>query len=219
MPYAVKKVESCLCAVYPQWQSDYILVQRYLAGDTAAWSKLCCRAYPIAVRFLIRRNEMYHIVPGDMTDVLNEAFLRCQIYAYRFQGRSSFSTYVCGFVRNVALETVRKQIYGRRKAAALSEHHVEDLSADPQDIVILAERDRCLWAAYYSLTVRQRILIGYLVLKLNTFHEARRATGLAHKAEMDAELPKALRILKKRFHMFYCGKLFLHKGGKSNGTK
>ncbi len=204
MSHTKKNLPSLSHGQCPQWRSDYLLVQRFLSGDTSAWNILYRQSYPVVLRFLRHQNMVRFLISCDVSDILSEAFLRCQAYAHRFQGRSRFSTYVCGFARYVALEMVRKQISTDRKTVNLLVLCCPDhLTATPEDILICRERDQCLWTAYHALSPRHQVLIGYLVLERNTYHEARRATGLRFKAEMETELPQALYFLKQFFLKLY----------------
>ncbi len=202
-----KKTRSTTKIPYdPQWQVDYILVQRYLAGDIGAWDRLYRMAYPAAMRFLSQQPVMAYLEFKDMPDILSEAFLRCQSKADRFLGASSFRTYVCGFVRNVALNFANARAAEDRKVTALRYiYRTKNSAPSPETILLRRERDRCLWVAYRSLPPHHRYLIGYLVLEENSYWEARKATGLRYKEELEEALPYSLTVLKDRFLTLYNG--------------
>lgn len=187
-----------------QWRADYMLVQQYLHGSQSAWDTLYQQAYPGALRFLSKLPCMYYLCFDDKADILSESFLRCQMRADTFQGRSSFLTWVCGFIKYVALNIASKRISEEQKMSALGYlHRAGNFTSSPETILLQQERDHYLWTAYRTLPPYHQVLIGYLVLKKYSYWEAQSVTRLTLKAQMENELPHSLAILKYHFLTLY----------------
>ncbi len=192
-----------------QWRSDYMLVQQYLNGNQDAWEILYQQAYPGALRFLRKLPCMYYLHLSDMKDILSESFLRCQMRANTFQGRSSFLTWVCGFVKYVALNAASRRISDEQRVRTLGYlYQTNNFTSSPEKILLQKERDHFLWAAYHTLPQYHQVLIGYLVLKQCSYWEARSITHLSLKSQMECELPHSLAILKHHFLALYNYLLF-----------
>lgn len=185
------------------WKADYSKVQHVLNGNQAAWDELYPEAYALARKMAWKSNQFSILKDEDIQDIVSEAFHRCLTRMHSFQGLSRFSTWVCGFVRYVSLETIRKKCGHQRKLQnyLLRMPAVSQFS-DPESNLIKKERDTCLWVAFYSLSARHRALIACFVLHWNSMPEVSAMTGLCY-AKMKSELPAAVRILRSRFLTVY----------------
>src|SRR5262245_18164287 len=103
--------------------SDVQLLARYAAGDRSVLDILFVRhrapAYRIAHRLL--GNE------ADALDAVQEGFVKAMLNRDRFQGRSTFKTWLMRVVSNSALDLGRKR--GRRSGKSLDVD--EDAEPDP----------------------------------------------------------------------------------------
>jgi RNA polymerase sigma-70 factor (ECF subfamily) len=81
------------------------LLQRARSGDKGALDRLLSAARPraLAVALKVLRN------PDDAEDAVQEALLKIWRYLPRFEGRSSFSTWVHRIVMNACLDLLRRQ--------------------------------------------------------------------------------------------------------------
>src|SRR5436305_15308949 len=93
--------------------SDQELLSRFASGERAALDELFRRyrlpAYRVAYRLL--GNE------ADALDAVQEGFVKALTHLSRFQGRSSFKTWLLRVVSNAALDLGRQR--GRREALSL----------------------------------------------------------------------------------------------------
>ncbi len=120
-----------------------------------------------------------------------------------FQGRSRFSTWVCGFVRYVSLESIRKKHALRNRLQRyIRVNPPYSRFFDPETWLLKKERDTCLWGAFYSLSARHRALIARFVLKWDAAPRAGRETG-PRRADIKNELDVALAILRRCFSAAY----------------
>jgi RNA polymerase sigma-70 factor (ECF subfamily) len=99
--------------------TDMALVQSAQQGDTAAFEKLFvryrARAYAVAVGMLKQ--------PEDAMDVVQEAFIKAYRYLPRFQGASTFYTWLYRIVVNQAIDHMRRK---RRAPSVNFEDHVQN---------------------------------------------------------------------------------------------
>jgi RNA polymerase sigma-70 factor (ECF subfamily) len=81
------------------------LLGRAQNGDQEAFAALIADARPraLAVAVKVLRN------PDDAEDAVQEAFLKVWRYLGRFEGRSSFSTWIHRIVMNASLDLLRRQ--------------------------------------------------------------------------------------------------------------
>lgn len=113
-------------------RSDADLIAGWRAGDETAASELMRRhARPVA-RFLSASGA-----GDDVEDLLQEAFFRAFRHIERFQGASSFRTWVMAIAGNAWKDLRRRR--GRRPVLPLDDREVPDRSADPH--TRLLERD------------------------------------------------------------------------------
>ena len=80
-------------------------IQRARGGDTAAFEALLAEVRPraLAVAAKVVRN------PDDAEDAVQDAFLKAWRNLHRFEGRSSFSTWIHRIVMNSSLDLLRRQ--------------------------------------------------------------------------------------------------------------
>jgi RNA polymerase sigma-70 factor (ECF subfamily) len=80
------------------------LLRRAQAGDQQAFASLVADARPraLAVALKVLRN------PDDAEDAVQDAFLKVWRYLGRFEGRSSFSTWIHRIVMNASLDLLRR---------------------------------------------------------------------------------------------------------------
>ena len=104
---------------------DYVLVQRYLAGDARAFDRLMAahegRVFAVCLRILADREEAL--------DATQETFITVLRKAGSFQGRSAFGTWLYRVAVNTCYSMLRSR--GRRPTVPLPETH------DPPDVSAL----------------------------------------------------------------------------------
>jgi RNA polymerase sigma-70 factor (ECF subfamily) len=86
-------------------QEFEVLLARAQGGDHDAFAALVADARPraLAVAVKVLRN------PDDAEDAVQDAFLKVWRYLGRFEGRSSFSTWIHRIVMNASLDLLRRQ--------------------------------------------------------------------------------------------------------------
>ena len=94
-----------VCAKIPQQSEDLELIHRSQAGDTEAFGELVTR-YRTKIF-----NMIYGIVgnENDAWDLAQEGFLKAWRSIHRFQGRSSFYTWLYRITTNVTIDSLRRK--------------------------------------------------------------------------------------------------------------
>lgn len=109
-----------------QLEEDRLLVDRARTGDTAAFSSLMeryqHRAYAVALGMVHSRE--------DALDVVQDAFIKAHRHLDRFQGQSSFYTWLYRIVVNLCIDLRRRR--ARAKTDPLDETmaHDQDLAGE-----------------------------------------------------------------------------------------
>lgn len=103
-------------------KGDHDLVQRVQAGDTAAFRELFDKYHrrAFAVAMGVVKNE------DDALDAVQEAFVKVHKNIHKFQGSSSFYTWLYRIVMNVSIDHVRRT--SRRKNLDFDERALHEES-------------------------------------------------------------------------------------------
>lgn len=117
-----------------QSAEDRSLVEAVLQGDQGAFQALHDRYRPRVHRFLVSRLRD----EAEADDVTQEVFLRVHRNLDRFEGRSSFSTWILGIARNESL--FRMRTLRRRRAREVCEEHDALAEVVPIDRALDARR-------------------------------------------------------------------------------
>jgi RNA polymerase sigma-70 factor, ECF subfamily len=161
-----------LAAPAAQSSSDETLVERIVAGDEVAMQALFVRHRMPVYRWLLR-------FVTDQTlaeDLLSEVFLDVWRQASRFEGRSSFSTWLLSIARFKALSARR-----RRTEAELDEKietTVADPSNDPEAVLQENERSELLRQALTHLSLEHREIIDLVYYHEKSVDECAQILGI-----------------------------------------
>ena len=178
-------------------KGDHDLVQRVQAGDSAAFRALFDKYHrrAFAVAMGVVKNE------HDALDAVQEAFVKVHKNIHKFQGSSSFYTWLYRIVMNVSIDHVRRA--SRRKSLDFDERalhedsevagdgalvpHVTD--ANPGNAALRKELGGAIQAALQELPEHHRAVI---VL--------REIEGMSYEEMAEAlEVPKGT-IMSRLFH-------------------
>lgn len=178
-------------------KGDHDLVQRVQAGDSAAfrtlYDKYHRRAFAVAMGVV--KNE------DDALDAVQNAFIKVHKNIHRFQGSSSFYTWLYRIVMNVSIDHVRRT--SRRKTLDFDEHALHEESevagdgalvprvtdANPGKAALRRELGSAIQAALAELPEHHRAVI---VL--------REIEGMSYEEMAEAlEVPKGT-IMSRLFH-------------------
>lgn len=119
-------------------------------------------------------------IRGDAEDVLQTAYLRVMSGKARFQGRSSFRTWLFGVIRRVAMETARREHSRETRVMRIVPDQVEDReTVDPQAELERGERREALLRALKELSERQREVLHLVFYQEMTIQEAGEIMGIS----------------------------------------
>jgi RNA polymerase sigma-70 factor (ECF subfamily) len=161
-----------LAAPAAQSSSDETLIEQIAAGDELAMRALFVRHRMPVYRWLLR-------FVTDQTlaeDLLNEVFLDVWRQAGRFEGRSSFSTWLLSIARFKALSARR-----RRTEAEWDEKieaTVADPSNDPEAVLQENERIELLRQALTRLSLEHREIIDLVYYHEKSVDECAQILGI-----------------------------------------
>jgi RNA polymerase sigma-70 factor (ECF subfamily) len=162
-------------------ESDSTLVAATKNGESQAFEFLVKRheAKTLSVAFRITRNR------EDAQDVVQQSFQKAFMYLDRFQGKSSFSTWLTGIVINEGLMCLRR-IRARREVSLddvkpesedLFPPEIPDRRENPAEIYEQMENERILCEAMNQLSAKFRTVVC-LQLEERTVRETAEILGL-----------------------------------------
>ena len=190
-----------------KYTKDYDLAQMVLLGNTRAWNTLYNSSYDIVRGYVAKRfiNTSTWREPAE--DIVSETFKRGYANLSKYQGKSQFSTWVCGIAKNIILETHHKAYKNIELINRISHSYLYNEYMNPERIAILNERDFYIRHAYYSLSAKHRVLIHYIVLMEMSQNKAAKQVGMS-VSECAQEYHHAIENLRKKFIYMYYSKDF-----------
>lgn len=178
------------------------MVMLSLDGNQQAWDSLYNHSNQIVVGFT--KKYLFNFKTGVLSceDIVSEAYYRAFARLSTFQGRSRFSSWVCGIVKRIvwtenAKCCRRERIYRQSIVPSASLY-----SRDPCDIFIELELNTSLWKAFESLHPVESYILENYVVNEQTFRELSRATHLPSR-EVEARYHNALSKYSKNFHIIH----------------
>ncbi|MFR5876593.1 MAG: RNA polymerase sigma factor [Eubacterium sp.] len=186
-----------------EWHKDYLLVQKVLTGDNNAWNRLYKKVYPIVYGYVAKRRTKWFISYDEIDDVVNEAFKRCYKKLNIYNGKSKFSTWVCGFCRYILLENLRKHNkYNKSQYIMRTSFELQSKQYDPENALIVKELNTCIWTAFSSLSLQHRLLLQCYILEEISVSQLKKQINL-NSDERQQELDVAILTLRNRFLAIY----------------
>lgn len=132
---------------------DFALLERWRSDDRQAGEQLCARYFEEIYRFYV------HKLPEQADDLTQQAFLACVKSRDRFQGKSSFRTYLFAIARNELFMALRSLT--RVEHVDIAELSLADLVTTPSQRVGKHQDHARLRAALSQLPIEQQILLEF----------------------------------------------------------
>ncbi len=187
----------------PEWYSDYLLVQEVLDGNIKIWNRLYRNSYPLVYNYVNRNRNRWLISHDETKDVVSEAFKRCYFKLSSYNGKSKFSTWVCGFCRYILLNYYHKyRLQNKYIVDIFNTSQLSNIYGNPEKFVIEKERNLCLWTAYNSLTFKHRMLLDCYIFNEIKPNQVKKILRLNFK-DINNELTIAINALRNRFLSLY----------------
>ena len=180
---ASRQFSGALRANVAQQDEEATLIHAAKSGDGRAFEVLVARHQ----QRLLSVARRFSRIREDAEDIVQQCFQKAFVHLHKFEGRSSFSTWLTRIAINEALMLLRR---GR----GLREISIDDISADeetsvpleipdsrpgPESAFLQDERRRILSAALNKLTPRTRKTIELRELAELSTEEAARVMGLS----------------------------------------
>jgi RNA polymerase sigma factor (sigma-70 family) len=134
-------------------EDDLVLLERWRSGDQTAGEKLCARYFDEIYGFFV------HKLPDQADDLTQQTFLACVKSRDRFQGRSSFRTYLFAIARNELLMLIRTLKKGEQ--IDLDQMSIADLVTSASKRLDHQRELERLREALRKLPVEQQILLEF----------------------------------------------------------
>ena len=198
---------------------EAVLVLAAKNGDAQAFEILIkrCQRRTLAVALRFTR------IREDAEDVVQQSFQKAFVCLHKFEGKSSFSTWLTRIAINQALMSLRSSrghrevsindLSGNEEAALGLE--MPDSRAGPESAFLQGERNRILSEAMDKLPPGMRTAIELRELRELSTKEAARVMGLsvsAVKARVFYGRRKLHHVLKRKFTQMYGKEMCGEKG-------
>lgn len=132
--------------------SDEALLTAWKRGDRKAGNELFGRHFEPVRRFFINKTD------GDVAELVQNTFLRCLDAADRFEGRSSFRTFLFAIAHNLLREHYRARVRDRRQDD-IEEVSVEDMGAGPSTVLTAKREQQVLLRALRRIPLRDQVIL------------------------------------------------------------
>lgn len=132
--------------------SDEELLESWKTGDRRAGNELFQRHFEPVRRFFVNKTD------GDVAELVQNTFVRCLDAAERFEGRSSFRTFLFAIAHNLLREHYRAKVRDRRNED-LGEFSIEDLGAGPSTILQAKREQQVLLRALRRIPMKDQVIL------------------------------------------------------------
>jgi RNA polymerase sigma-70 factor (ECF subfamily) len=177
------------------------LVSQAKGGSHAAFEKLVLR-YEVRVLRLAQRIARSH---EDAEDVIQQSFQKAFVHLHRFEGRSSFSTWLTRIVLNEALMLART---ARRFRGVSIDHssttddsalpiEIADSRPNPEHSYFQQERRRLLFSAIDELRPGIRVALQNCDLNELSIRETARMLGVS-VAAVKSRVNRGRKVLREK---------------------
>ena len=200
--------------------ADQTLVVAARNGDEQAFENLFNRHRQKIFRVVLR----YAHVHEDAEDIVQESFQKAFVYLHKFEGKSSFSTWLTRIAINESLMLLR---HGRAlREVSIDDHseaegsvaslEIPDSRQDPEASYLQRERARVLLSALKHLRPRMRRALELRELAEFSTQQTAEQMGLSVGA-VKARIFHGRRKLRERLRRYMTSPRALEKGSSRHG--
>lgn len=132
-------------------RSDQDLVRAWQGGDRKAGNELLQRHFGAIHRFFANK------VDHEIEELAQDTFVRCVEAYERYEGRSSFRTFLFAVANNVLREWFRKK--NRHQPIDFETQSVVDMGAGPSSILVGRREQRALLEALRRIPVEFQVVL------------------------------------------------------------
>ena len=132
--------------------SDEALLEAWKDGNREAGNELFQRHFEPIRRFFVNKTDR------DVAELVQTTFLRCLKAADRFEGRSSFRTFLFAIAHNLFREHCRARVRDRRQEA-LGEVSLEDMGVGPSTHLEAKREQQVLLRALRRIPIGDQVIL------------------------------------------------------------
>ncbi len=133
-------------------RTDEALLEAWRGGDRRAGNELFQRHFESVRRFFINKTDQ------DVRELVQDTFLRCISASNRFEGRSSFRTFLFAIAHNLLREHYRAKVRARREEE-FGDASVEDLGAGPSTFLEAKREQQTLLHALRRIPLKDQVVL------------------------------------------------------------
>jgi RNA polymerase sigma factor (sigma-70 family) len=175
--------EDCVLPSSPHSLSEGRLVEAAKTGQSAAFAALCERHTQQLVSTALRITRNLE----DAEDAVQDALLSAFVHIGRFDGRSSFLTWLTRIAINSSLMILRKKKSSREVAIVSADNsgadglclEIVDHAPNPERLYAQSERERILQKAVFRLRPTLRQVVEIQQLQERTLRETAKAMRIS----------------------------------------
>ena len=201
--------------------AEQMLVVAAKNGDEQAFETLFKRHRQKILRVVLR----YAHVREDAEDIVQQSFQKAFVYLHKFEGKSSFSTWLTRIAINESLMLLR---HGRALREVSVDDHSEaegnaasleipDSRQDPEASYLQRERARVLLSALKDLRPRMRRVLELRELAEFSMEQTAEQMGLSVGA-VKARIFHGRRKLRERLRRYMTSPRAFEKGSSRHGS-
>lgn len=185
------------------WETK--MFDRYLRGDRAAGEELFASIYPSVRNFVFSKTKSDTcLAEQDKEDIISEAMMRAIEKKYLFNGKSSLSTFVIGFAKNIIREKRRART--KQLSTLLNSDQSDQIESiasknnydNPIKVIINNEKLDMLEKSFNMLTQDQKNILRLRIWNDMSFKDITKITGKSDAA-VDSLYRRALSALKNNY--------------------
>lgn len=132
-------------------ETDESLLAAWRCGNRASGQRLFRRNFSVVHRFFVNK------VDGDVEDLVQRTFVACLEGQTRFEGRSTFQTYLLGIAQHLVCDVYRQR--GRQRQVDLERDSIVDLGAGPSTLMAEKREQRILLEALRRIPLKYQMVL------------------------------------------------------------
>lgn len=187
---------------------DFILIQGWLAGNSASGEKIVSESYEKVLRFVACKiDQRTGNFQQTIEDITAEAFTRAFEKIQDYNGSSSFYTWVCGYARYCIKEKLRsiykelKQFEFMDENEYFGDYEYDDFD-DPEEFACKKEEYEAVRNAFLSLQDDYKEIMHFRLIKGLRYNEIADLSGKSVD-NLESLFRRALKAFKNAFEKFY----------------
>jgi RNA polymerase sigma-70 factor (ECF subfamily) len=181
--------------------SDNEIIKEILNGETRLYEILIRRNNP----FLYKTGRSYNFNHDDTQDLMQDTFLDAYINLSKFEGRSSFKTWIIKIMLNNCYRKTRKTSFTNERADKIDEGSIPlfaDNLADTNNTIMNKELGNIIEKAMNKMSLDYRMVFSLREINGLNVNETAEALNISEE-NVRVRLNRAKTMLKKEIEKSY----------------